>query len=522
MKKRLISTILLISLVLTMFMGVPVLAAGSLSLDKTEYTVNEEGYITVTGVTPEQYEDGTYIALGKKGIRSANADFLAYVGDLPANNVLEFRVPHILGEYEVFLLDIDANVLDKKEFKVVSTQAKPGDIEISKTEAKLNEPMHVIVNGITPGQIENNAWLGIAKWNEKIENTDFSEYVGNLPANNKYEFQAPDRYGKYEIRVFTESSSFWDQILFGSVEFAVVSSKAKPGDITISKTSAQPEEKITVKVNGLTQGEIDALAWMGIARSGEKLENTDFLEYIYQLPAGDVFEFKAPYEPGKYEVRVFCSSGISEPDEFEYALFGSVEFTVGGEPVDELKAGYEGLSSWAVPEVNTAISENLVTDEVLINFPENITREQFCELEVLLYERMTGKKAVPVSPNPFKDTNNPDILKAYNLGIVNGVSADKFAPKNKVTRQEIAVMLVRALKAVMPDLDTSKAEIATKFRDEKDIEPWAIEAVRFMNYHEILKGSGTNGVYYILPKGNTTKEQAIALVLRVFNKFYQI
>ena len=83
-------------------------------------------------------------------------------------------------------------------------------------------------------------------------------------------------------------------------------------------------------------------------------------------------------------------------------------------------------------------------------------------------------------------------------------------------------MLLRALKAVMPELDTSKAQFKTKFQDEKEIASWALEAVRFMNAHDIIKGSGTGGVYYILPKGNTTKEQAIALVLRVFKQFYQI
>ncbi len=82
-------------------------------------------------------------------------------------------------------------------------------------------------------------------------------------------------------------------------------------------------------------------------------------------------------------------------------------------------------------------------------------------------------------------------------------------------------MLVRALKAVMPNI-TTEAEFKTKFQDEKEIASWALESIRFMNANDIIKGSGANGVYYILPKGNTTKEQAIALVLRVFNQFYKI
>jgi hypothetical protein len=41
-----------------------------------------------------------------------------------------------------------------------------------------------------------------------------------------------------------------------------------------------------------------------------------------------------------------------------------------------------------------------------------ITREEFCELAVLLYETMTGTTASPMSPNPFTDTTNSQILKA--------------------------------------------------------------------------------------------------------------
>jgi hypothetical protein len=135
---------------------------------------------------------------------------------------------------------------------------------------------------------------------------------------------------------------------------------------------------------------------------------------------------------------------------------------------------------------------------------------------------MTGNKAVPVAANPFSDTKNPEILKAYNLKIVGGVGEGKFAPNNKVTRQEISVMLLRTLQAVMPNT-VVKADFKTRFHDEKDIAPWALDAVKFMNANGVLNGSTLgDGTSYILPKGNTTREQAILLVLRVFNSFYKI
>ncbi|MDD3706428.1 MAG: S-layer homology domain-containing protein, partial [Clostridiaceae bacterium] len=183
--------------------------------------------------------------------------------------------------------------------------------------------------------------------------------------------------------------------------------------------------------------------------------------------------------------------------------------------------GEEGLSTWAAPVVNEAKDQNLVTDKVLVDFPAPITREEFCELAVLLYEKMTGTAAPAPASNPFSDTTNPQILKAANLGIVGGVGGGKFAPNNNVTRQEISVMLLRTLKNVMPNITTA-AEFKTQFQDAGSIDSWALEAVKFMNANDIIGGSTVNGVSYMLPKGNTTREQAIALVLRMYNTFNKL
>lgn len=134
-------------------------------------------------------------------------------------------------------------------------------------------------------------------------------------------------------------------------------------------------------------------------------------------------------------------------------------------------------------------------------------------MAVLLYEKMTGKKAAAAA-NPFTDTSNPEILKAYNLGIVGGVGEGKFAPNNKVTRQEISAMLVRTLKAVKPGINT-KADFKIKFQDERDVAAWAFGDIKFMNTNAVNNGSVANGISDINPKGNITGEQSKALVLRI-------
>lgn len=512
---------LTLCLILTMLLSIPVFAAGGLTLDKTSYTANETGKVTVTGLSDTQIEDGAFLAIEVKGTKLDNATVEVYVSDLPSDNTYEFKAPEDLGTYEMLLLDNENTLLASKTFTVVSQTAAAGDITLSKTEAKLKEPMTVKVAGLTNEQIENGAWLGIEKYDTKLNNTIVETYISDLPTDNTYKFNAPEKFGKYEIRVFSDINvDDYQSVLFGKAEFTVVSSKAKAGDIVLSKTTAAPEEKMTVTVKNLTQGEIDTGAWLGISLANEKLENTTVETYITDLPVGDTYEFYAPSDPGTYEIRVFCSSSM-EDGEYEYGRFGSVQFIVSGEPAasSELVAGYENLSNWAVPEVNAAKEENLVTEKVMVNFPENITREEFCELAVLLYEKMTGKQAAAVAVNPFTDTKNPQVLKAYNLKIVNGTTASTFSPNNKVTRQDISAMVLRTLQAAKPELVTADfvkaAQFKGTFADKTQISNYALDAVKFMNANGVVNGSGSN----ILPKGNTTREQAILMILRAYNAF---
>lgn len=171
-------------------------------------------------------------------------------------------------------------------------------------------------------------------------------------------------------------------------------------------------------------------------------------------------------------------------------------------------------SSWAEGELLESYTLNLTYATVMNNFRKNITREEFCTLVIKLYEQLTGQKALGGS-NPFTDTNNEEIIKAYHLGIVKGVSATNFAPYNLITRQEICVMIHRALKVSLSGIkETYLGEFP--FTDKSDIASWAIDSVRFAYGNGIMKGVGDNK---IAPLQNTTREQGIILIKRTFESF---
>ncbi|KAB3531084.1 S-layer homology domain-containing protein [Alkaliphilus serpentinus] len=145
-------------------------------------------------------------------------------------------------------------------------------------------------------------------------------------------------------------------------------------------------------------------------------------------------------------------------------------------------------SSWAVTEIEKAKSFNLVTEKVLEDYTSNITREEFAELAVKLYESLKGSKAAEVLDNPFKDTSNPEVLKANSLGIVGGRGNGVFAPADPVTRQEIAVMLNRNITAA--GINATNTSPVGPFADENKISDWAMGSVKLLNGYGIIGGVG--------------------------------
>ena len=92
--------------------------------------------------------------------------------------------------------------------------------------------------------------------------------------------------------------------------------------------------------------------------------------------------------------------------------------------------GYRNTSPWAEPELNKASVYGFITNSIKDNMSAPITREEFAEVSVKLYEKYTGKQAVTGDMSVFSDTSNPEVFKAFNLKIVNGTDAARklFSP----------------------------------------------------------------------------------------------
>ncbi|ETT43595.1 MULTISPECIES: S-layer homology domain-containing protein [unclassified Paenibacillus] len=180
-------------------------------------------------------------------------------------------------------------------------------------------------------------------------------------------------------------------------------------------------------------------------------------------------------------------------------------------PAAKLHEGkiFKDASDWALVDLRSARTSGLTLPVKDLSYNKAITREKFCEIAVKLYEKSTQKSAPLSSKNTFKDTKNPEILKAYELGIVKGTSEITFSPQATITREEVATMLKRAVDKAGKTIEKGSAK---NFSDQAKISSWAKEAVSAMSAANIVKGLSENT---FAPKQNTTIEQAIIMANRL-------
>ena len=171
-------------------------------------------------------------------------------------------------------------------------------------------------------------------------------------------------------------------------------------------------------------------------------------------------------------------------------------------------------SDWATEELARADELGLIPDCLEgEDLTQDITRAEFAAVAVKVSEALANGEAIPAVVNPFTDTNDVEVLKAYNIGAVNGTSATTYDPDALLNREQAATMLTRVFKKVsIPgwtlQTDGQFTLPYTKpaaFADDKDISDWAKDSVYFMAANSIINGVG-GGKF--APKNVTTQEQA--------------
>ena len=101
---------------------------------------------------------------------------------------------------------------------------------------------------------------------------------------------------------------------------------------------------------------------------------------------------------------------------------------------------------------------------------------------------------------------------AAEQGIVQGVSASRFAPNDPVTREQIATILLRYAK--MSGLDDGRRSNVAGFPDAGSISPWALEGIRWAKAAGILTGQLSGTEVYLNPLAGARRSEIAAMLMR--------
>ncbi|MCL2401383.1 MAG: S-layer homology domain-containing protein, partial [Oscillospiraceae bacterium] len=174
-------------------------------------------------------------------------------------------------------------------------------------------------------------------------------------------------------------------------------------------------------------------------------------------------------------------------------------------------------SEWAVPFLRRANQAGLLTPSAARDPRADLTRAEFAELVVIIVEQTLGNPIPIPANNPFEDTNDINVLKAWQYGIVNGVSATRFAPDSPVQRQDLCTMVIRAIRQMETDLNTTLLAAPSPtlpFNDASMIQAHAIDPIRLAYSNGIMEG---NALGNFNPRSPISSQECVAVAIRTFD-----
>ncbi len=167
---------------------------------------------------------------------------------------------------------------------------------------------------------------------------------------------------------------------------------------------------------------------------------------------------------------------------------------------------------WSRAEVEALAARGIVSGDPDGSFRPNgrITRAEFVKLLMPLLGGTATTGSAPefgdVAPNAWYA---PFVSQAAAAGIVQGAGG-RFRPSDPVTREEMAVMLFRAL-GVDPDIKLNAQAILSRFADSERVSGWASLQIAYAVQNGLLQG-GSGGK--LRPEATATRSEAAVIVLR--------
>lgn len=183
-------------------------------------------------------------------------------------------------------------------------------------------------------------------------------------------------------------------------------------------------------------------------------------------------------------------------------------------PAEEELIPFPDGADWAMESLIRMDEMGLVPDDVKYSVMSgSITRGDMCRIAVLSYESLFGDVELHAE-SPFTDTEDPDIILANRLGIVNGYTDGTFKPNDPISRQDFFKIAANFLGVIgYPNSDNPNVNLK-EYRDSDELSGYAIAPARLLIGIGAVKGDTAK---YLHPNAKIVCQEAIVIFCRVLD-----
>jgi len=236
-----------------------------------------------------------------------------------------------------------------------------------------------------------------------------------------------------------------------------------------------------------------------------------------------------PYDPKVVDLKKYSLSvcwydeAMDKWVELDNVKVDEETLTVSGETVESGHFAVIAIPKEVVP-VPPALTDikghwaetailSLVGRQAIDGYPDGsfkpqqtITRAEFATVLVkaLGLQAQSGKMFEDTTRHWAKDY----IRTAYAADIIEGYDAEHFGPDDLITREQMAVMIIKATGLMAADQELT-------FSDSAEVSPWAVNWVRTAAHHGLMKGYTDDS---FKPLANASRAEAVIVIFNVLAK----
>ncbi|GGD82058.1 S-layer homology domain-containing protein [Paenibacillus nasutitermitis] len=218
--------------------------------------------------------------------------------------------------------------------------------------------------------------------------------------------------------------------------------------------------------------------------------------YLYRIsPDGKLTYIPADIENNKYTAE------ITEP-----GMYALLEYDIRYEDVPSEYWAYEVLRDLSARQIVEGTPSGRFEPK------GDVTRAEFAAMLVRAFDLEAGTNA-GFADVPEDSWYADPVAAAFRAGIITGITTEEFGPNQVITREQMAVMLVRSLLHHAPD--EMAGEGHSVFKDMRKISGWASEAVNEAIRLQLIQGRADGS---FAPLDSATRAESAQLIYNGLNR----